>query len=194
LGFPTRLLPQEGSRVEPILMASRDGRTFHRWSEALIPKDAPKDRGGNRSNYMTWGMVQLPRNDTEYSVYATEAYYTGPDSRLRRFTFRVDGFVSLRAAAAGGELLTKPLQFAGNRLVLNFATSKQGSLRVEIQTAQGRPFDGFALSDFQPLRGDAIAQTVRWKGGQDVSSLAGKAVRLRFYLQDGDVYSFRFAE
>ncbi|MBM4039455.1 MAG: hypothetical protein FJ290_13165 [Planctomycetes bacterium] len=41
-------------------MSSRDGRTFHRWTEALIPLTAPEDRDGNRSNYMAWGLVQLP--------------------------------------------------------------------------------------------------------------------------------------
>ncbi|MFQ5808360.1 MAG: hypothetical protein ACE5JM_01975, partial [Armatimonadota bacterium] len=112
IAFPTRYLPDQGSRVEPIFMTSRDGRTFHRWPEALIPETAPEDRDGNRSNYMTWGLVQLPGAEDEYSVYATEAYYTGPDSRARRFTFRVDGFVSAQAGDAGGTLLTTPLDFA----------------------------------------------------------------------------------
>ncbi len=94
LAFPTRYLPKEGSRVEPVFMTSRDGRNFHRWLEAVVPEDAPQDRGGNRSNYMTWGILKLPGDDRELSVYATEAYYTGPDSRVRRFSYRVDGFVS----------------------------------------------------------------------------------------------------
>ena len=59
-------------------MTSRDGVLFRRWSEELIPITAPKDRDGNRSNYMTWGLLQLPGNDRELSVYATEAYYAGP--------------------------------------------------------------------------------------------------------------------
>jgi hypothetical protein len=33
---------------------------------------------------------------------------------------------------------------------------------------------------------------VVWKSGHDVSSLAGKPVRLLFVLKDADVYSFRF--
>ena len=72
-------------------MTSRDGLHFNRWSEAVIPEDAPEDRKGNRSNYMTWGLLQLPGNDGEYSLYATEAYYTGPNSRVRRFTYPRDG-------------------------------------------------------------------------------------------------------
>ncbi len=36
IGFPTRYLPQ-GSRVEPVFMASRDGVTFERYQKPVIP-------------------------------------------------------------------------------------------------------------------------------------------------------------
>src|SRR5690606_18993266 len=73
IGFPARFQPQS-QQVEPVLMSSRDGRTFHRWTEPVIPFTAPEDRDGNRSNYMAWGLVQLPGAERELSVYATEAY------------------------------------------------------------------------------------------------------------------------
>ena len=193
IGFPTRFLPKT-QQVEPTLMTSRDGRTFHRWPQALIPITAPEDRDGNRSNYMTWGLVQLPGNDKQYSIYATEAYYTGPDSRVRRFTYRVDGFVSVHAGAQGGELVTKLLVFSGGKLAVNFVTREGGSVRVELQDADGRPIDRFALADSTELRGDAIEQPVAWKGGADVRSLAGKPIRLRLELRNADLFSFRFGE
>ena len=37
VGFPTRFHPQRGQQVEPIFMTSRDGRTFRRWTDALLP-------------------------------------------------------------------------------------------------------------------------------------------------------------
>jgi len=192
IGFPTRFHPERHDQVEPTFMSSRDGRTFHRWLEALIPVTAPENRDGNRSNYMAWGLVQLPGNDKEYSVYATEAYYTGPDSRLRRFTYRVDGFVSVHASAAGGQLLTKLLCFAGSQLTLNAATADAGRIRVEIQDAAGRPLAGFALADCRPFHGDALEHTVTWTGGADLGSMAGQPVQLRFELQDADLYSLQF--
>ena len=105
---------------------------------------------------------------------------------------RLDGFVSVHAKAKGGELLTKPLQFEGNRLTLNFATSAIGSVQVEIQDANGKPIPGFTLADCPPLFGDAIERTVTWKAGSDVSRVAGQPVRLRFVMKDADLYSFRF--
>jgi hypothetical protein len=191
LGFPTRFQPAH-EQVEPILMTSRNGRHFQRWPEPLIPITAPKDRDGNRSNYMTWGLLQLPGQDRELSVYATEAYYTGPGSRVRRFTFRTDGFVSASAGAAEGELLTRPLHFPGRALDLNFRTSPAGSVRVEIQSPDGKPLPGFAAADCPDIVGDAIARIVTWKGGRDVSQLAGQPVRLRFVMREADLFAVQF--
>lgn len=191
IGFPTRFHPERGQQVEPTFMTSRDGRVFHRWTEALIPVTAPADRDGNRSNYMAWGLLSLPGKEKEYSAYATEAYYTGADSRIRRFTYRVDGFVSLHASA-GGELLTKPLRFRGKQLAINFRTSEQGSVRIEIQDAQGKPIDDFGLADCTAMRGDNIEHVVAWKNGSDLGAVSARPVRLRFVLEDADIYSFQF--
>ncbi|GAB4153961.1 MAG: hypothetical protein Tsb009_30470 [Planctomycetaceae bacterium] len=191
VGFPTRYIPK-GSQVEPTFMTSRDGFHFHRWEEPIIPMSAPKDRAGNRSNYMTYGLVQLPGNDKEYSVYATEAYYTGPDSRVRRFTYRVDGFVSVNAPATGGELVTKPLRFEGNMLTINAKTNKGGSIRVELQDANGKPISGFSAAESVPFLGDTLKHKVAWKSGTDVSKLAGKTIRLRFILKNADLFSLKF--
>jgi len=193
IGFPTRYLPNEGSRVEPVFMSSRDGRKFRRWPDALISEDAPEDRSGNRSNYMTWGLVRLPDNEKELSVYATEAYYTGPDSRVRRFTFRVDGFVSASAGSDGGEFVTKPLIFDGNKLVINFATERDGYLQVELQDQDGTPIEYFTLADSIKARGDKTQHVVSWSNDADLGKLAGKPVRLRFSLHNANLYSLRFS-
>lgn len=190
VGFPTRFQPKH-QQVEPVFMSSRDGVHFKRWPEPLIPITAPKDRDGNRSNYMTSGLLELPGKPNELSVYATEAYYTGPGSRVRRFTFRTDGFVSLHAGAAVGEMRSRPLRFAGKELHLNYAAAPTGAVRVEIQDADGKALPGFTLADCRSLRGDEIDQTVGWTKGGDVSSLAGRIVRFRFVLQNADVYALQ---
>jgi len=195
LGFPTRFLPKEGQRVEPTFMSSRDGRVFHRFLEPIVPETAPQDRQGNRSNYMAWGLVELPNRPQHLSVYATEAYYTGPDSRLRRFEYRQDGFVSMRGGATGGELLTRPIEMAplSERLLVNFRTlDSGGQLRVGLETQTGVPIDNFALDDCDPLRGDNCQAQVSWNGTADISALQGQTIRLRFELSQTDLFSLQF--
>jgi len=190
IAFPTRFYPKT-QQVEPVFMTSRDGVLFRRWDEALIPTTAPKDRDGNRSNYMCWGLLQLPGHEGELSVYATEAYYTGPGSRVRRFTYRTDGFVSVHAEGKAS-VVTKPLIFSGERLKLNFVASTGGALRVEIQNQGGKPIPGFTLADSHPLEGDQLDGVVSWKSGTDVSQLADKPVQLKFEVRDADLYAFQF--
>lgn len=187
IGFPSRYLPKEGSRVEPLFMSSRDGIHFHRWDEPVIPGTAPKDRMGNRSNYMALGMVSLPGNDREVTVYATEAYYEGPDSRLRQFTYRVDGLVSVRAGDAGGDLLTKTLTFSGESLILNFLTQDRGQIRVRLESPEGE-----MLAQSEWLSGDQLAHPVKWQAGADLHALQGRTVRLRFTMKKADLYSIQF--
>ena len=191
LGFPTRYNPST-QQVEPILMSSRDGFNFERWEEALIPITAPEDRDGNRSNYMGSGMAILPYSDREISMYAPEAYYEGSDSRLRRFTYRVDGFVSANSTGGIGQLLTKPLVFDGDSLQVNFATFDQGTVRVELQDINGNPIPGFTLNDCQTLSGDEIDQILYWNGSSDLSQLAGTPVQILYELNNADLYSYQF--
>ena len=194
IGFPTRYLPDQGQRVEPIFMASRDGLTFNRWNDPVIPEDAPKDRAGNRSNYMAWGLLELPGHPGELSVYASEAYYEGPDTRLRRFKYRVDGFVAASSGTRGGDLVTKTLSFSGNQLEINFDTRPGGRIQVELQDENGQPIPGYSLAESPSLVGDSTQLKVVWKESQDVGALAGKPIRVRFRLEDADLYSFRFGD
>ncbi|MFG0335360.1 MAG: hypothetical protein ACF8TS_18530, partial [Maioricimonas sp. JB049] len=108
------------------------------------------------------------------------------------FSYRTDGFVSLRADGKTGDVVTVPLTFAGKELVLNLATREGGHVRVELQDADGKPLDGFALAQSEAITGDAIEHVVRWKKKSNVSGLAGKPVRLRLQLKNADVYSYRF--
>ena len=171
-------------------MVSRDGLTFRRYADAVIPPTATADRDGNRSNYMAWGLVQL-NGDKDWSVYAKEAYYTGTGSRLRRFTYRADGLVAL-SASGSGEALTRPLEFTGTKLTLNYKAAPKGSLRVELQDATGKPLPNFTAADCQPLTSDEPTATIRWKNNSDLASLADQPLRLRFILNDADLFSFRF--
>jgi len=196
IGFPTRYIPQRGSLTEGLLMTSRDGETFHRWAEAIIRPGRNRDKWHNRSNYIWLGMVEtesdLPGAGPELSLYSNERYETDLGGKTRRYTYRIDGFVSLGASFRGGEAITRSIVFEGNRLLMNFSTSAAGSIRVEIQDAGGEPIGGYALADCPQIYGDEIEKVVEWNGKSDLSQLAGKAIRLRFVLRDSNVYAFGF--
>lgn len=106
-------------------------------------------------------------------------------------TLRLDGFVSLRAADVEGVATTKPLSFRGAELIVNADCSK-GALRVEILDRAGNPIPGFTREDCAPFRGNALRHRMSWRGKSEVSSLAGKPVRLRFHLRAGDLYALQF--
>lgn len=182
--------------TEALLMASRNGVHFERWNEAFLrPGPERPDTWLYGHQYVAWHAVEtkssLPGAPPEMSLYASEGSWHGNDNAMRRYSLRLDGFVSIHAPLRGGELLTKPLRFTGDRLTLNFATSAAGDIRVEIQDAKGEPHPGFGLEDCAPIFGDTLDRTVVWKGGS-LNKLAGTAVRLRFVLRDADLYSFRF--
>ncbi len=110
----------------------------------------------------------------------------------QRYTLRTDGFVSVHAGYAGGEMVTRVLRFSGRRLVLNYSTSAAGSVRVEVQSPDGQAVPRHSLADSRPLAGDEIEGIVHWGHGADLGDLAGQPVRLRFVLHDADLYSMRF--
>ena len=185
--------------TESLLMASRDGVNFKRWDEAFLRPGVEREGTWAYGNHcLSWHVVEtksaLKGAPNELSLYATESYWTGNSSALRRFTLRLDGFVSVRAPMSGGEILTRPVRFNGKKLVLNFASSAAGSVRVEIQDRHGKPLAGFALADCPPLFGDSVERGVTWAGGSDVTRVSGEPIRLRFVLEDADLFAFQFVE
>lgn len=186
--------------TESLIMSSRDRVHFKRWEEAFMRPGI--ERTGTwhyGQQYIAWSMVEtpssLPGAPNEISLYAVEGFWgtieKGKDV-IRRYTIRQDGFVSVNSPMRGGELLTKPFVFDGYNLILNFATSAAGEIKVEILDSSNKPIKGYSLDECESLFGDTIERTVYWKKGSDLRSLKGKEIKLRFVMKDADLYSFRF--
>lgn len=180
--------------TDALFMCSRDGVIFKRWDEAFIRPTG--DNWTYADNSVGLGMIQTPSNIPggvdEISFYVTEGYWRGKSLNVRRFSLRVDGFVSINTPLGGGECITRPLSFSGKTLTLNCATSAAGSIRVEIQDEAGQSIPGYLLEDCPEIFCDSLNYVVRWKDRKDVESLAGKTVRLRFALKDADLYAIQF--
>ena len=123
MAFPKRFLPRRNPALhrhtgvsDIVFMTSRDGRTFDRCGEAFLRPGLQRERWVNRNNFVAWGIVETASERAgvpdELSFYSVEGYYTGDDCRMRRYTLRPDGFVSVKAPLSGGEVVTKPLTFS----------------------------------------------------------------------------------
>ena len=177
---------------DAILLTSRGGNRYDRtFMEPLIRPGIGIQNWVSRTNYPAQHIIQT--SETEMSIYVN-ANYASPDAELRRYALRLDGFASLYAPYAGGTFVSKPLTFSGKRLSLNFSTSAAGGLKVQLEQVDGTPYPGFALNDCKEIIGNEIARDVLWTNGTDVSSLAGKTVRIRMFLKDADLYSLKFEE
>lgn len=86
------------------------------------------------------------------------------------------------------------MKFLGSELRLNISTSAVGSVRVEIQQADGKVIPEYELSNCPALYVDKLDVPVSWKQGTDVGRLAGKTIRPRFELKDADLYALRFVK
>ena len=176
---------------DSVFMTTRGGHVYDRtFLEGYMKPGLGARNWVSRTNYPALNVV--PTGPTEMSLYVNHDY-AQPTAHLRRYSLRLDGFASVRAGHKGGELLTKPITFAGEKLFLNFATSAAGNIRVEVQDgATGQPIPGFSLVDCSQTIGNEIERAVRWKSDPKLSDLAGKPVRLRIALHDADLFAFRF--
>jgi hypothetical protein len=118
----------------------------------------------------------------------------------------VDRFAAIRGDFKEGLLLTRPMTWPGGDLLLNSTntryprahpTSGSGKLLVEVLDEGNQPIPGFSgdkRADFSvpsPVPMDREDRPVLWANGKSLRELAGKRIRLAFYLQDSRLYSFR---
>jgi len=133
----------------------------------------------------------------ELSMYLTEGtLQNGKPGKLRRYTLRLDGFVSIHATMEGGQVTTKPIRFSGTKLTLNYSSSARGGIRVGLVDTAGKAIAGYSLDECPWIYGDHLDRPVEWYRGEevtnDVSTLAGKLVKIIFELKDADLYSYQF--
>ena len=175
---------------DAVLMSSRGGNSYDRtFMDGFIRPGIGLQNWVSRSNYPALNVVRT--GPAEMSVYVNQDY-AQPTSHMHRYKLRLDGFVSLNASYSEGEMLTKPLLFTGEILLLNFSTSAAGYIKVEILDAEGKNIDGFELEKANELIGNEIEKAVSWQGNPDLGKWAGKPVRLRFLMKDADLYSLKF--
>ena len=193
IGFPTRFLPAT-QQTEPIFMASRDGRVFRRYDEAVIPTTAPQrprrqpeqlhglgpgaaSRPGSGVLGLRQGGLLHRQGEPPPPVRLSARWVRGPARRRRRGRGR-DEAGPVPRAQAGHQLPDRRARRRPGRAARCGRLAAGRVRRVGVPgAARGR-----RGRDGDVGRGD------------DVGALAGQAVRIRFVLKDADVFSFRFEE
>ena len=181
-------------RNEIQLGYSRDGFHFSRPSHQPFMGVNETKGAWNYGNMQSVNGVPLVVGDSLY-IYSSGRSLNGKwwDAGVSTgmATLRRDGFVSMRAEKEGF-LLTEPLQFDGKFLVVNVDTHlKKASLAVELLDAEGNVIEGYSKKDCKVIHGsDKTKQIVTWKNHSDLSSLLGKSICIKFYLNRGDLYAF----
>ena len=152
------------------------------------------------------------KNELYYKHRPTINSRPGPNDQttIALAMLPADRFMALVAGPHQGTLLTRPVTFAGTRLMIDM----EGSVPVDLERAQAGPaqafvrsFDGAevrvglfdqsggAIEGFSPDRCEPLfaggMREVKWPGAA-LSKLRGRLVRLRFELRNAGLYGFQF--
>lgn len=174
---------------------SRDGFHWSRPDRRAFAGVSETSTDWNWGNVQSAGGCCLIVGDRLY-FYVTAAnrterqWATGLDATYTGLaTLRRDGFVSLDAGEKRGTVTTRPVKFSGKHLFVNVAAPR-GELRAEVLDEAGKIIAPFTAANCRPVRGDSTLQAITWQGAADLSKLAGKPVRFRFHLRQGQLYAF----
>ena len=180
-----------GDCSDGVLMTTRAGSNRYDFTfrESLLRPGIGDKNWTTRNNYPSCGVIQT--GETEMSIFV-QRNYAQTSAYLERMTLRLDGFTSLNAGYDEGHMVTKTLDFTGNKLELNYSTSAAGRIKVEMLDESGTPIEGYGIDDCDGLIGDEISGHVSWNGSTDLSKISGRPVRVRFVMNDADIYSLRF--
>ena len=174
---------------------SRDGFHFYRPTHQPFMNVVEKEGAWNWGNMQSINGTPLIVGDSLY-FYASgrrlnkimwDSYTSTGLAILRR-----DGFVSMNSDQNEGYLITEPLSFDGKYFFVNAdLKNKKGQLQVELLDKDGNIIEGYSKKDCVTLKGvDKTKMRVAWKKNKDVAQLQGRAVRAKFYLTQGKLYSF----
>lgn len=185
---------------------SRDGYHWSRPEERIPLLRCTRKKGDwNRGYLHATGGLCLTFHDTLRFYYAgfsgksklgpgekgsssrgAYAMYAGASTGFAEL--RRDGFASLHTDTEG-LLVTRPLHPNGRTLWINACAE---SVRVELLDPDSNPLPGCSVTETIPFRGDSTCARIAWTGHDTLPD--NTPIRLRFSMENGDLYSFWFSD
>ncbi len=170
---------------------SRDGFHFYRPDHAAFMEVNETEGAWNWGNMQSINGIPLIVGDSLYFYSSgrmrNDIMWDGHTS-VGLATLRRDGFVSMHANGNEGFLTTEKICFDGTFLFINAAAN---NISVEVLDEEGKVINGYSKENCMPLINiNSTKHLVVWEKYSDLSSLRGRNIRLKFYVNDGDLYSF----
>jgi hypothetical protein len=180
--------------IDCVLTYSYDGRVFNRaYHKPFIRRNELGEHGGG---CVYAGSMLVDENHTIrfYSGGSKAEHFQDQslaDAALMLHTMRLDGFAYLATPAGRGRLRTRPFFITGDDLRIN-ARSPWGGIRARILDENAQDLPGFSFDDCEPLFGDELFWSPRWKGGKHFGDAKSSMRRqLELEVNTGEVYAIR---
>ena len=200
----TTLLPQ--------LVFSRDGiRYDRRYREPFIQAGDE----GDFDSVSVYAQQPIVYGDQIFIYYGGQNYRAseqydllheqhGPDGPQGRIGLAIvprDGFVSIDSGYKHyGEIVTQAFSFEGSTLQVSMRSAWKGwsagkaDFRVELLAPDHTPLEGYTFDDADNIGGKGSDIVATWKGKSDVSHLAGRTIKLKFYSKNVKLFGFQFVQ
>ena len=187
---------QQEEEIDNIQLAfSRDGKKWERLANR--PEFIPRGLVGSFDGgwLSTANPPVVEQGDYIYMYYngtSTSHLVRGGESGIGVARLPKERLVARAAGDELGVLITKPFVMDGEHLTVN-ADARRGLMKVEVADIMGDGLEGFSVGEAEEIRENGFRLPVRWKNGDNLGNLKGRAVRLRFYMRDTRFYSFCFS-
>ncbi len=229
--FPlTRMILMDPDRkrgsgpIETQLSVSRNGVDWQRYPRPAYVGNGKHQGWPVNQAYMAHGLIRRGNEIWQY-YFGTEIYHsTWNKDKSKNAVYRVvqrfDGFVSADGPyEKEAVMISKPLTFKGNRLVLNIDTDATGYAQIGFLDKNGNEIKDFSVDDCIYINGDFIETEVEWFPNwkeftandgkriedvgnidgkfhftKDLASLEGKEVQIVFRLRGCKLYSMQFVK
>jgi hypothetical protein len=177
--------------IDVQLVHSRDGRKWERCSDrsSVISLGPYNYDAGSILGLCNSPVIAGDEMWMYYTAMTTShgGYLPDKELSIARACWRIDGMVSLQAGKTGGLIETVPLLTEGNNLFVN-ADVTEGKLIAEVCDLNGNVIKGYEKRKCEILKINSVRHQIKWQRFDKLP--AQKPIRLRFYLENGDLYSY----